>query len=92
MPIRIDRHDSPLGRWLLTRWAPSLLAEDMFSTAIARPAWTTPTVEDVSPEEMHRREAEELETAEDRSRAGFGDPGRFAVVSPQRYLRLPVAM
>lgn len=26
MPIRIDRHDSPLGRWLLARWAPSRLA------------------------------------------------------------------
>ena len=26
MPIRIDRHDSPLGRWLLARWAPERLA------------------------------------------------------------------
>jgi len=26
MPIRIERHDSPLGRWLLARWAPARLA------------------------------------------------------------------
>lgn len=26
MPIQVDRHDSPLGRWLLARWAPAHLA------------------------------------------------------------------
>ena len=26
MPIRIERHDSPLGRWLLARWVPARLA------------------------------------------------------------------
>jgi len=26
MPIRIERHDSPLGRWLLARWTPARLA------------------------------------------------------------------
>lgn len=26
MPIEIDRHDSPLGRWLLARWSPAHLA------------------------------------------------------------------
>jgi AraC-like DNA-binding protein len=26
VPIQIDRHDSPLGRWLLARWAPEWLA------------------------------------------------------------------
>jgi len=26
MSIRIERHDSPLGRWLLARWEPACLA------------------------------------------------------------------